>query len=54
VVEKEIRNNKGHHLEYSMMWGAMNELCDQKLTASLIHKAWTLQQYGGTNYDSRS
>lgn len=36
-----------------MMWGAMNELCDQKLTASLMHKAWTLKQYGGTNYDQQ-
>lgn len=35
------------------MWGAMNELCDQNLTASVMHKIWTLKQYGGSNYDQQ-
>jgi hypothetical protein len=36
-----------------IMWGAMNELCDQNLTASVMHRIWTLKTYGGANYDQQ-
>jgi len=36
-----------------MLWGVMNELCDQNTTAALMHKVWTATQYGGSSYDQQ-
>jgi len=36
-----------------MLWGVMNELCDQNMTAALMHKVWTATQYGGSSYDQQ-
>jgi len=36
-----------------MLWGVMNELCDQNTSAALMHKVWTATQYGGSSYDQQ-